>query len=111
MEPCRTPACPGGAYGVVEGVGQLASQQLPEPTMPEQRAALDLVEQWVTTAGQVKLTVHAVVPSSQNPFVQVPGSQVKHVTKPVFPHVDRAAHRVTAPLQFVGRPFATASFT
>jgi hypothetical protein len=36
---------------------------------------------------------------------------VEQVTKPDLPHVDRAAHRVTLPLQFVGRPFATACFT
>jgi hypothetical protein len=56
-------------------LGHVASQQLPEPTMlePEQSAASDLVEQWVTTAGHVVLSTHAVVPSSQNPLVQVPG--------------------------------------
>jgi hypothetical protein len=94
-------------------LGHVASQQLPEPTTfePEQSVASDLVEQWVTTAGQVALVLHGVVPSSQTPLVQVPGWQVEQVTKPVFPHVDRAAQRVTAPLQFVGRPFATAAFT
>ena len=62
----------GPASVVVVGV-QVASQQLPEPTTPAQRAALDLIEQRVTTGGHVALLVHAVVPSSQKPFVQVPG--------------------------------------
>jgi len=54
-----------------------------------------------------------VTPSSQTPLVQVPALQMAHVTKPdFFPHVERAAQRVTAPLQFPSRsPFLTASFT
>ncbi len=42
-------------------VGQVASQQLPEPTTPAHRAASDLIEQRVTTGGHVALLVHAVV--------------------------------------------------
>jgi len=65
----------------------------------------------VTTGGHVELSVQPVVPSSQNPLVHVPGSQMGQVTKPVFlPHVERAAQRVTLPLQFTSRsPLRTAS--
>jgi hypothetical protein len=57
--------------------------------------------------------VQAVVPSWQSPVVtlQVPGDAKQQVTKPDFPHVDRAAHRVTEPRQLGGRPFATAFFS
>jgi len=94
----------------------VASQQLPDPATPPfaaQRSALDFVEQWFTTGGHIELSVHMVTPSSQTPFVQVPGLQIAQVTKPdFFPHVERAAHRVTAPLQFPSRsPFLTAAFT
>ena len=94
----------------------MASQQLPDPATPpfaEHSSALDFVEQWFTTGGHIELSVHVVTPSSQSPVVQVPGLQIAHVTKPVFfPHVERAAHRVTAPLQFPSRsPFLTAVFT
>jgi hypothetical protein len=83
--------------------GHVASQQLPDPTTPWHSVALALVEQWVTIPGHVALDVQIVVPSSQSPFVHVPGSHREHVTNPdFFPHVDRAAHRVTAPLQFAG---------
>jgi len=95
---------------------QLASQQLPEPAMPPRAthwSALDLVEQWVRTGGHVELSEQTVTPSSQNPLVHVPGSQTAQVTKPdFFPHVERAAQRVTAPLQFTSRsPRRTASRT
>jgi len=93
-----------------------ASQQLPEPTVPpfaSHSSGLDLVEQWFTTGGQSVLRAHAVTPSSHTPLVHVPGLQLVQVTKPVFfPQVDRAAHRVTAPLQFVSMsPSRTASRT
>jgi hypothetical protein len=57
--------------------------------------------------------VQTVVPSWQSPVVtsHVPGDAKQQVTKPDFPQDERAAHRVTVPLQFVGRPFATAAFT
>jgi hypothetical protein len=95
---------------------QPASQQLPEPAMPPlaaQRSELDFVEQRSSTGGHVELSMQAVTPSSQNPPVQVPGEQIAHVTKPdFFPHVERAAQRVTAPLQFTSRsPFRTAALT
>jgi hypothetical protein len=94
----------------------VASQQLPDPATPPfaaQRSALDFVEQWFTTGGHIELSVHMVTPSSQRPLVQVPGLQIAQVTKPdFFPHVERAAQRVTAPLQFVSRSlFRTASRT
>jgi len=92
-------------------VGQVASQQLPEPTTPEHNAGFDLGEQCVTTAGHVALVAHAVTPSSQTPFVQVPGVHSAQVTKPDFPQVERATHRMMLPLQFTGSPFATACFT
>jgi hypothetical protein len=93
-----------------------ASQQLPDPATPplaSHASALDLVEQWFRTGGHCELSAHTVVPSSHNPAVQVPVLQIAHVTKPVFlPHVERAAHRVTAPLQLVSMsPFLTASRT
>jgi len=74
--------------------------------------ALDF-ERHLVTAGHWVASVHTVVPSWQSPVValQTPGDAKQQVTKPGLPHVDRAAHRVTVPLQFVGRPFATASFT
>jgi hypothetical protein len=95
---------------------QVASQQLPDPATPPfaaQRSALDFVEQWFTTGGHIELSVHMVTPSSQTPLVQVPGLQIAQVTKPdFFPHVERAAHRVTAPLQFPSSSlFLTAAFT
>jgi hypothetical protein len=43
--------------------------------------------------------------------LHVPVEAKQQVTKPGFPHVERAAHRLTVPLQFVGSPFATAAFT
>jgi hypothetical protein len=94
----------------------VASQQLPDPATPpfaSQRSALDFVEQWFIRGGHIELSAHMVTPSSHRPLVQVPGLQIAQVTKPdFFPHVDRAAHRVTAPLQFVSRsPFLTAAFT
>jgi hypothetical protein len=94
----------------------VASQQLPEPAKPPfaaQWSELDLVEQRFRTSGHVELSEHAVVPSSQNPFVHVPGSHSAQVTKPDFlPQVERAAQRVTAPLQFTSSwPLATASRT
>jgi hypothetical protein len=101
----------------VDGPGtQAASQQLPVPTMPplaSHFSALDLVEQRFTTSAQFESSMHAVVPSSQKPFSQVPASQIVHVTKPLFlPHVERAAHLVTAPLQLTSRsPLLTASRT
>ena len=82
------------------------------PPRAAHSSAVDFVEQWFSTGGQVELSVQAVTPSSQNPPVQVPGEQIAHVTKPdFFPQVERASQRVTAPLQFVGSPFATASRT
>jgi hypothetical protein len=98
---------------------QPASQQLPEPTtavipsLAVQRAASDFVEQWFRTGGHVELSVHAVTPSSQRLLVHVPGEHCAHVMKPdFFPHVERAAQRVTAPLQFTSRsPFRTAALT
>jgi len=85
----------------------VASQQLPDPGTPPfavQRSAVDFVEQWFTTGGHIELSVHMVTPSSQTPLVQVPGLQIAQVTKPdFFPQVERAAHLVTAPLQFVSR--------
>jgi hypothetical protein len=94
----------------------VASQQLPEPATPPfaaQSSALDFIEQWFTTGGHIELSVHMVTPSSQTPLVQVPALQIAHVTKSdFFPHVERAAQRVTAPLQFVSRlPLRTASRT
>ena len=71
------------------------------PPLAVQRSAVDFVEQWFRTGGQVELSVHAVTPSSQKPFVHVPGEQSAQVTKPDFlPQVERAAQWVTAPLQF-----------
>jgi hypothetical protein len=54
--------------------------------------------------------MHAVTPSSHKLFVHVPGEQIAQVTKPDFlPQVERAAQRVTAPLQLTSRsPFCTA---
>ncbi len=64
-------------------------------------AALDLV--WhLITAGQGTVALHAVVPSGQSPFTQVPGVAKQQVAKPGFPHVERAAQRVTAPWQLGG---------
>ena len=65
------------------------------------------------TAGHCVASVQTVTPSWQSPVVgsQVPGDAKQHVANPGLPQVDRAAQRVTAPLQFVGRPFATASRT
>jgi hypothetical protein len=95
---------------------QVAKQQLPVPTTPplsSHFSALDLVEQRFTTCGHVELSTHAVTPSSHRLFSQVPGSQIVHVTKPSFlPHVERAAHFVTAPLQLASKsPLRTASRT
>jgi hypothetical protein len=102
---------------VVDAPGsQAASQQLPEPATPplaSQSSALALVEHRSTTGGHVELSTQAVTPSSHRPSEHVPASQIVHVTKPLFfPHVERAAQRVTAPLQLASRsPLRTASRT
>jgi hypothetical protein len=72
-----------------------------------------LVEQRFSTGGHVELSVQLVVPSSQKPALQVPGEHTAQVMNPSFlPHVERAAHRVTAPLQLTGkRWFRTRSLT
>ena len=93
-----------------------ASQQLPVPTTPPRAShasALDLVEQRLRTGGHCELSAQTVVPSSQRPLVQVPASHCAQVTKPLFfPQVERAAQRVTAPLQLVAMsPLRTASRT
>jgi hypothetical protein len=77
-----------------------------------------LIVQRSTTGGHVELSVQSVVPSSHVPevepagMVQVPGLQIVQVTKPSFlPQVERAAQRVTLPLQFTSSSlFLTASF-
>ncbi len=109
---------PRGESGVGAQPGvQVASQQLlvefVTPPIAVQRSPLDLTEQRFRTGGHVELSVHAVVPSSQKPFVHVPGEQNAQATNPVFlPHVERAAQRVTAPLQFTSSwLFRTAVFT
>jgi hypothetical protein len=62
--------------------------------------------------GQFGSPEHTVTPSWQSPFSHVPDDAKQQVTNPdFFPHVERAAQRVTAPLQLVGSPFATASRT
>ena len=102
---------------VVDGPpSHVASQQLPEPTTPplaSHCAALDFVEQRFTTDGHAELSAQAVTPSSHTPSLHVPGSQIAQVTKPLFlPQVERAAQRVTAPLQLASRsPLRTASRT
>ena len=106
----------GAIVVVVDPTTHVALQQLPEPTMPPRAShfsAVDLTEHLLTTEGQSASTPHAVEPSSQSPSVHVPDSQIAHVTKPsFFPQVERAAHRVTAPLQFASTsPFRTASRT
>jgi hypothetical protein len=106
----------GATVVVVDPTTHVALQQLPEPTVPPRAShfsAVDLTEHLLTTEGQSASTPHAVEPSSQNPSLHVPGSQIAHVTNPsFFPQVERAAHRVTAPLQFGSTsPFRTASRT
>src|SRR5580765_5340081 len=84
------------------------------PPFARHRSALDFVEQRSTTCGHVELSAHGVTPSSQKPSaLQVPGTQIVHVTKPSFlPHVERAAHRTTLPLQLTSSsPVETASRT
>jgi hypothetical protein len=111
--------CVVGGPAVVVVVGptaHVALQQLPEPTMPPRAShlsAVDLTEHLLTTAGQSTSVTHAVTPSSHRSPVHVPGSQIAQVTKPSFlPQVDRAAQRVTVPLQFGSTsPFRTASRT
>jgi hypothetical protein len=106
----------GAAVVVVDPPTHVALQQLPEPAMPPRSShfsAVDLTEHLLTTAGQSTSVAHAVTPSSHWPAVHVPGSQIAQVTKPSFlPQVDRAAQRVTVPLQFGSTsPFRTASRT
>jgi hypothetical protein len=105
-----------GDVEVVAPGTQAASQQLPvlaTPPLASHASALDLVEQRLTTSAHVESSIHAVTPSSHRPFSQVPASQIVHVTKPLFlPQVERAAQRVTAPLQLASRsPLRTASRT
>jgi hypothetical protein len=87
------------------------------PPFTTHLAASDLIVQRSTTGGHVELSVQRVVPSSHVPVVEpsgmvhVPGLQIVHVTKPSFlPQVERAAQRVTLPLQFTSSSlFLTAS--
>jgi hypothetical protein len=105
-----------GAVVVVGPTTHVASQQLPEPATPPRAShfsAVDLIEQWFTTGGHAESSAQAVTPSSQTPFVHVPAPQIAQVTKPsFFPQLERAAQRVTAPLQFTSTsPLRTASRT
>jgi hypothetical protein len=121
------PAAP-AAEGVDQSGVQLAWQQVaPElesttavlpsgsPPFTTHLVASDLIVQRSTTGGHVELSTQVVVPSSQVPepstTVHVPGLQIVHVTKPSFlPQVERAAQRVTLPLQFTSSSwFLTAS--
>jgi len=72
-----------------------------EPPAALHASALDLMWHF-TTAGQETVGLHAVVPSGQTPFTQVPAVAKQQVAKPGFPQVERAAQRVTAPWQFLG---------
>jgi len=113
-DPRRGLYCKNAALGDGGVTLQTASQQLPEPGKPPcavQRLLLDFTLHRVCP-GHVASLAHAAPPSWQNPLMHFPGEAKQQVTNPVFfPHVERAAHRVTVPLQLVGSPFATASRT
>ena len=100
---------PDGAGTVVQdGAGQVR-QQLPIPGLvplgqvPERR---------VWQAPQSRLLVQVIVGLSTHVPILVLGSMLQvgvHVSKPVFPHVDLAAQRVTLPLQLFGMPHAASA--
>jgi len=91
-----------------------ASQQLPVPGEPPcavQRSLLDFTLHRVR-AGHSASVEHCVSLPAHVPLAHLPSEAKQQVTNPFFlPHVERAAHRVTVPLQLVGSPFATASRT
>jgi hypothetical protein len=60
--------------------------------------------------GQSPSCEHGVAPSWQRPLRHDPGRTKQQVTKPGgFPQTDRAAQRLTSPLQFAGRPSSAIS--
>ena len=95
---------------------QLEQHVLVVPTDPPaavQRSASRLIEQVVPSTQLASVVQRSAGFSTQVPLVRlhVPSRCLVHVTVPAFPHVERAAHRVTFPLQSSGiapllaRPF------
>jgi hypothetical protein len=99
-------------YGPSRGGGrlQVASQQLPEPGEPPfavQRGAVADTRQRLMM-GHCSGAVHGVTRSWHLPFLHLPGYAKQQVTNPPLPQLERAAQRAMVPLQFTGKPFATA---
>ena len=89
-----------------------ASQQLPElgdPPRAVHAVALGLTLQRVL-GGQSCAPEHEVTPSWQRLPSHDPRRAEQQMTEPPgFPQVDRAAQPLTAPTQFLGRPYPTAT--
>src|SRR5262249_23032879 len=89
------------------GTTQLEQHVLVVPTIPPafvQWVASRLIEQVVPSTQLASVRHTRAGFSTQVPVVrlQVPSRCLVHVTKPAFPHVDLAAHRVIFPLQSMG---------
>ena len=114
-----SPSSSSHSHGQVGAAQQVvAPLQSTTPPASVHRVSEDLILHFVVTAQSVS-ALHEPSQSSDVPTVQVPGvvvvSQVpnsvgiRHTTKPGLPHVERAAQRVTFPLQLVGICFWAAN--